>query len=234
MNLYVFLSRRKNKPLQLYYELEKKISMPLKLKGKLLMKSNIHFILLNLVIFSAFYSCKPTKNLTKIDEAKLSENMELSFPEDAVGYWLGEISIFQDTGLVQKVPMALDIFEIGETGVWAWHIIYNPGKNEDKRKYLLIEVNKEKGHYQIDEDNGIILDAYLLNNKLISSFSVSNSTLQTINTFLDSQMVFEVIAGPQKSINTSGNMKVEENEIPPVDSYQLSTYQRAILSKKRG
>ena len=47
-------------------------------------------------------------------------------------------------------------------------------------------------------------------------------------------MVFEVIAGPQKSINTSGNMKVEENEIPPVDSYQLSTYQRAILSKKRG
>lgn len=198
------------------------------------MKSNIHFILINLVIFSAFYSCNPTKELTKADEANLSEKTEISFPESAVGYWEGEISIFQEKGLAQKVPMALDIFEIGESKVWAWHIIYNPGKEEDKRKYLLIEVDKEKGHYQIDEDNGIVLDAYLLDNKLISSFSVSNSTLQTINTFFEDQMVFEVIAGPQKSINTTGNMKVVEEEIPAVDSYKVSTYQRASLNKKRG
>ncbi len=198
------------------------------------MKSNIHFIFLNLLIFSLFYACGTTSELSKVDEAELSEGFELKFPESAIGYWEGEIFIFQDTGMVQRVPMALDIFEIGESGVWAWHIIYNPGKDEDKRKYLLLEVDKERGMYQIDEDNGIVLDAYLLDKKLISSFSVSNSTLQTVNTFLGDKMVFEVIAGPQEAINTTGNMKVKENEIPPVDSYRVTTYQRATLTKKRG
>ncbi len=186
------------------------------------------------MIFSLIYSCGTTSEVSKIDEANLSIQTELEFPENALGYWVGEIGIFQDTGLVQTLPMALDIFEIGESGVWAWHIIYNPGKDQDKRSYLLIEVDKERGHYQIDEDNGIILDAYVLDNKLISSFSVSNSTLQTINTFLEDQMVFEVILCPQEAINTTGNMRVEDNQIPPVDSYKVSTYQRAVLKRKRG
>lgn len=198
------------------------------------MKSNIHYILLIAMFFSLFYSCKPTTKLTKIDESSLEKEQTLDFPVDIMGFWTGELEIYTVEGVVQKVPMALDIFEIGESDVWAWHIIYNPGKNEDKRKYLLMEINKETGHYQIDEDNGIILDAYLMGNRLISSFSVSGSTLQTINTFFEDQMVFEVIAGPQKAINTSGNMKVEDKEIPSVDSYQISGYQRAHLKRKRG
>ncbi len=198
------------------------------------MNSNIRFIVLIAVIFSAFVSCNSTRKLSKVDEATMAENTEIEFPYNAIGYWEGEISIFQDTGFVQKVPMALDIFEIGEAKEYAWHIIYNPGKEEDRREYLLIEVDKETGHYQIDEDNGIVLDAYLLDNKLISSFSVSNSSLQTINTFFQDDMVFEVIAGPQEAINTTGNMKVEGETVPPVESYKLTTYQRAILKKVRG
>ena len=198
------------------------------------MNSNIRFLVLIALIFSAFVSCNPTSRLSKVDEATMSESTEIEFPYNAIGYWEGEISIFQDTGLVQKVPMALDIFEIGEAKEFAWHIIYNPGKEEDRREYLLIEVDKETGHYRIDEDNGIVLDAYLLDNKLISSFSVSNSTLQTINTFFQDDMVFEVIAGPQEAISTTGNMKVEGETIPPVESYRLTTYQRAILKKVRG
>ncbi len=198
------------------------------------MKSNIQFILLFFTLFSLICACTPTSKLSKADETTLAKQNVLSFPEIAVGYWEGNIEIYQDTGMIQSVPMALDIFDIGEKGVLAWHIIYNPGKTEDKRKYLLMEVNKEKGHYQIDEDNGIILDAFLLDNKLISSFTVSGSTLQTINTFFDEKMVFEVIAGPEQAINTTGNIKVEENEIPPVDSYKVSTYQRATLTRVRG
>lgn len=198
------------------------------------MNSNIRFLFLIALIFSAFVSCNPTSKLSKVEEAQLSSTQDFQFPGNAIGYWEGEIEIFQDTGMVQKVPMALDIFEIGEAKEFAWHIIYNPGKDEDRREYLLIEINKETGHYQIDEDNGIVLDAYLLDNKLISSFSVSNSTLQTINTFFEDNMVFEVIAGPQEAISTTGNMKVEGETIPPVESYKLTTYQRAVLKRVRG
>ncbi len=198
------------------------------------MKSNIQLFLLIAILFSLFCGCDSTSKLSKIDEVKLEQESTFEFPYNAIGYWEGSLEIFQDTGMVQKVPMALDIFEIGESNILAWHIIYNPGKMEDKRKYLLMEIDKERGHYQIDEDNGIILDAYFLDNKLISSFSVSNSTLQTINTFFENQMVFEVIAGPQESINTTGNMKVEEEVVPPVDSYKISTYQRAVLKRRRG
>ena len=94
--------------------------------------------------------------------------------------------------------------------------------------------NKERNHYKIDEDNGIILDCFLFENKLISTFDVGGTLLTTMNTFLEDDMVFEVIAGPIEIINTTGDMKVNENVIPPVNSYQTKTYQRAVLKRIRG
>lgn len=180
-------------------------------------------------------SCKSTTPIQKTDEVKISKELILDFPFDALGYWKGEIEIFMDTGRVQKLEMAMLIAESPDPSVYEWKIIYNPDSDkEDRRNYLLLTIDSETGHYQIDEDNGIILDCYLLDNKLISTFEVSGSILTTINTFIGDGMVFEVIMGPSKEINITGDIKVGEHTIPPVKSFKTSTYQRAFLYRKRG
>lgn len=194
-------------------------------------------LVITLIAISTIFlsiSCKTRQKTLKVDEAKQSKLIKLDFPYDVLGYWKGEIEIFQGNNLAMTVPMALIIEETSDESAFRWEIIYNEGEKEDRRPYVLLMHDTISHHYKIDEDNGIILDCYLLGNKLISTFSVSGSTLTTINTFLDDEMVFEVIMGPQESINTTGNLKIGEEEIPPVDSYKVSTYQRAICKRIRG
>jgi len=196
--------------------------------------SKIHLFVWIAFVFSLISACTTTSKTKKIDEAKVSKEIDIEFPEDVLGYWKGELEIFRDTGLVQQIPMAILIEETLDNEMYIWEITYNPGKEEDKRPYLLIVKNKERGHYQVDEDNGIILDAFLLDNKLFSTFEVGKSMLTTVNTFIGDEMVFEVIAGSADPINTTGDMKVGEHSIPPVYSFSTATYQRAILKRIRG
>lgn len=185
------------------------------------------------VLFLAI-SCKSRQKTLKIDEVEQSKEIELDFPYDLLGYWKGELEIFSRTGNVQKIPMAMLIEETSDESTIGWQLIYNEKEKEDKRSYLLIIVDKESGHFQIDEDNGIILDAYLFKNKLVSSFSVQGSLLTVSYTFLEDDIIFEVIAGPVKPIHSTGNIKVGEASIPPVDSYETTAVQRATLKRIRG
>ena len=196
-------------------------------------KSKIHLIVLIFMVISLISSCTTTSKTKKIDEAKDSREITLDFPKDILGYWKGEIEIFRDTGMVQSLEMSIYIEETLDEDMYIWEITYNPGQEEDKRPYLLIVKNKEKGLYQVDEDNGIILDAFLVDNKLFSTFEVGKSLLTTINTFIGNEMVFEVIAGSAEPINTTGGMNVGEHSIPPVYSFSTVTYQRAILKRIR-
>lgn len=187
-----------------------------------------------ILIFLMLLSCKTRQKTIKIDETKDLGKIGLDFPFDALGYWEGILEIYSVDSLVQSVNMSIHIEETSDNQVYSWQITYNPGENEDQRNYLLLIFNKMKGHYKIDEDNGIVLDAFLLNNKLVSDFEVQGTRLKTINTFLGEKMIFEVYAGPIKEINITGDMKVEDNVIPPVKSFNLTTYQRAVLKRIRG
>ncbi len=190
--------------------------------------------LATIIILIGLISCKARQKTLKLDEAQQSQNISLDFPYDVLGYWEGQLEIFGVDSLLQTVPMAVLIDETLDPVVFQWELIYNPGDQEDRRPYLLLMHNKERNHYKIDEDNGIILDCFLFENKLISTFDVGGTLLTTMNTFLEDDMVFEVIAGPIEIINTTGDMKVNENIVPPVNSYQTKTYQRAVLKRIRG
>lgn len=185
------------------------------------------------IIFFAL-SCKSRQKTLKIDEVNQSKELELDFPFDLIGYWKGELEIISGNGEKQIIPMAMLIEETADSETFGWQLIYNEGDLEDKRSYLLMTVDKENGHYQVDEDNGIILDAYLFDNKLISTFSVQSSLLTVCYTFLRDDIVFEVYAGPQKPIHSTGNIKVGDVLIPPVDSYMTSNVQRGVMKRIRG
>ena len=84
------------------------------------------------------------------------KSQSLSFPQSFVGNWKGVLQLYKagkDT--VQSVAMELRVQAIGTTpGQYTWNLIY--GKpTEDNRPYLLKPVNITKGHWIIDELNGI-------------------------------------------------------------------------------
>jgi len=124
--------------------------------------------------------------------------------------------------------MQLIISLADSAGQYTWQIIYGED-NKDYRPYILRPVNTAKGHWQIDELNGIVLDQYWLGNRFSSAFTVKNSTIIDSYWIENSKMMVEFFSISAKPINKTGG---STEDIPPVDSYSIKSYQRAVLKKK--
>lgn len=170
--------------------------------------------------------------LTENDSNLISAiNPNYSFPHDWLGYWSGELNIYDSTGLNNQLEMALDISKTDTIGVYNWTIIYGADSMEQKRKYQLKELDSTTGHYLIDEKNGILLDVYLFNNELNSIFEVSGNTLFITYKRVLENLIFSVKVYSSKEIRISGNIKDQNQEIPIVNSFKLKTTQEALLHK---
>ena len=75
--------------------------------------------------------------------------------------------------------MELHILPIDTSDAWSWTIFYGEDKVKGKRDYQLIPKDVEKGIYQVDEQNSILLDAYLFDGKLFERFEVMGCLLYT-------------------------------------------------------
>ena len=151
-----------------------------------------------------------------------------SFPDKWIGTWEGDIEIHNQTGLATTIPMSLSIQKTDSAGRWDWTLIYHL-ENDDKREYELVEIDRETGHYQIDEKNSIILDAYWRGQTLISRFSVSNSLIIANYHFWEEEIHFEIFAGDMATPTITG---LEVKEIDKIQSFPISVMQKAILKKK--
>lgn len=154
---------------------------------------------------------------------------QADFPAGWTGNWKGELCWWMGAdSLPKKVKMELRIQPADTAGQFHWHLIYGE-ESGDSRPYLLKPVDISKGHWRIDEGNGIILDQFWVGNRLTGAFTVLNATI--INTYqLDGdtlQVEFHNLSG--KPIATTG--KGDEN-IPFVDSYRVRSYQRASLLRQ--
>lgn len=154
------------------------------------------------------------------------------FPYGWVGVWKGELQIFRPEGLQQAVPMQLHILPTDSTGQYSWTIIYGPDTPDNRRNYLLNTIEREKGHFQIDERNSILLDAYFFNDTLFSRFSVMGSLLLSSYEMRNGQLVFEIISGSLTPIRSTGNSTVDGEEIPVVEAFPVGVMQRAVLVRK--
>jgi hypothetical protein len=129
----------------------------------------------------------------------------------------------------QKVKMQLIIQPADTAGQYTWHIIYGE-KSEDNRPYLLKPVDTGRGHWVIDERNGILIDQYWVGNRFTSMFTVQNSTILDSYYIEDGRLIAEFYAISAKPVSTTG-LGIED--VPTVNSYEIKTYQKAILKKKR-
>lgn len=110
---------------------------------------------------------------------------------------------------------------------YRWQIIYGD-KSEDSRPYLLVPVDTAKGHWQIDERNGIRLDCYWVADRLTGAFSVSGSSIVDSYRIEGGRMIVEFTAFAARPLAT---MRPDSTTV--VDSYPVRSYQRAVLRKKK-
>jgi len=160
-----------------------------------------------------------------------TNNSKSTFPESWLGKWQGTLEIYKGETVVQRVPMYLDHAETDRSGVYVWALVYGEDLEAGRRNYLLREKNKEMGHWIVDEQNSIFLDAYVLSNKLISHFSVMGTEITSIYTLEGEEMVFEIIVNEADILNKTGNTLIDGEEIPEVLNYAVTSYQRAVLKK---
>lgn len=178
----------------------------------------------SLIFLLFIISCSRTNN---VDITPVLKEKEARFPDDWFGIWEGKLDIYNAQGKVQSIKMGMEIQKTDTLGSYGWKIIYG----DDIRSYYLLEIDPEKGHYQMDEKNSILLNSYLLGNRLVSTYEVMGNTITTSYTLKDSQLIFEVYASnSKKSLDTGGSM-INDEEIPVVKSYQSTGYQRATLNK---
>jgi len=158
-----------------------------------------------------------------------ANNQIAVFPDAYFGHYKGDLVIKNDAG-TQQVPMQFILDKTSEAGVYEYVLIYgqNPTKN-DERRYLLRVVDSAKGRYQVDEQNGIVLDAHQTGSSLKSVFEVQGSLLLTNMSFTaDGFMEFEIIMVKADTPTMTGGLS---DEIPPVKSFPIQVLQRAILIK---
>ena len=159
-------------------------------------------------------------------------NAQSSFPESWVGKYQGELMIYGVDSVRMKVDMKLEIWKTAKDSIYDWTLTYDMNGKKDVRAYSLKVVDHQNGHYQIDERNSIILDGYLHNNNVFTSFfNVSNSYIIATYTKKEDSLFFEIIAGDGKALTISGNTSQGEEQIPEVISYLVNGRQKAILNK---
>jgi hypothetical protein len=124
--------------------------------------------------------------------------------------------------------MQLRIFPADSIGQYNWQIIYGD-QQTDNRPYLLKPIDAAKGHWTIDERNGILLDSYLHGLSFHGAFTVQGNTIvDNYSLQADGRMQVEFFSIALDNKKTTG---YGTEEVPLVVSYRIGSYQSGVLEK---
>lgn len=154
-----------------------------------------------------------------------------SFPLSWFGTWAGTLEITSAKG-VQRVPMELGISPTEKDGIYNWAIIYGEDRKAGLRAYQLRTLNAAKGLYQVDEQNSIKIESYLLGNKLFCAYTVEGNAMVVTEEKRGDEIWFEIIFWKEKPISETGGEQVNGEAIPKVRAFPVVVSQRAILKRK--
>lgn len=151
------------------------------------------------------------------------------FPDAYVGYWKGSLNIYSGATIKQTVTCRLEVFPT-DSGRYDWIITYGDS-GEDRRHYTLVPIDTAKGHWAIDENNGIVIDMFVTGNKVTSLFSVMGSAIQISYWRVGEDMMMELFVYPEKENSTTGN---GTEESPTVKVWKFSGYQLGTMKRLKG
>jgi hypothetical protein len=127
----------------------------------------------------------------------------------------------------QNFSMQLRIQPTDSANQYTWQIIYGDD-NKDNRPYILKAIDTAKGHWIVDENDGIILDSYVHGSCIHGAFTVQGNTIvdnYCIEAGLMKVEFFSIKLGDKKQSGKG------TEETPFVDSYKISSYQTGVLTR---
>ena len=171
--------------------------------------------LLLLVFFVASFSTK-------------AQTDSLQFPQDFYGIYKGDLQIVNSRGR-QTIQMEFHLNKTDSIGKYQYMLVYIMNGERQERKYNLLEKDASKGDYIVDENNGILLDAKLIDNTIYSMFEVQDNILTTTERFHKDSMDFEITVANRTEKVTTGT---EGEDATDVISYPIFAVQKAHLVKQ--
>jgi len=142
------------------------------------------------------------------------------FPNKWVGTWKGKMYIYGHGQLRDSVQVEMHIRPLMEPNRWQWKTTYLSTQNPITKDYILKVVEATKGHFQVDEGDGIVLDAFLFGGKLFHLFEVKGLYLTATYEMRENRLLFEITSG--KRLNTTGG---------DVTNYSVQNLQRSMLQR---
>ena len=152
---------------------------------------------------------------------------QATFPTDFVGNWKGKLQWMVAGKPTKDFTMQLKIQPADTAGQYTWQIKYGDDGTDD-RPYLLKPVDTTKGHWIIDERDGIILDSYVHGNSIHGAFTVQGNTIVDNYTIENGKLLVEFFTVKLSEKNISGK---GTTDIPFVESYKIAGYQAGTLTK---
>jgi hypothetical protein len=153
-----------------------------------------------------------------------------NIPEDWLGDWYGILEIKNPKGTIATINMELNLVKTDTANNWLYTIVYDDGKRRDERKYNLIKSDSLPGLFEVDENNGIIINEVLMGNKTFQRFEVMDNVIYGITTYEKGKITWELISDNEKISFQSGK---GDEDSPFVTTYFPTNYQRAVLTKKK-
>jgi hypothetical protein len=164
-----------------------------------------------------------TESAAKPDEGVAPTDPE--FPDAWIGSWRGTCVARYPDGRRMAFPMELHVRPLDDPQRWSWTLVYGAGAQRQERPYQLVCLDADAGHYAIDEQNSIVIDAYHIGADLVSMYQVQQSLMIVVYTRTAEGIEFALSAVGTGAPRTSGG----EGEIPAVDAYPVQVMQRATL-----
>lgn len=154
-----------------------------------------------------------------------------TFPASWIGHWRGDAAT-GNAQRSQKFTMEMIIAPTDKPDRFTWTIIYAGEAGRQERAYSLIVKDAAKGVYAIDENQGIVLDASLLDGGLYTHFevqgyrTVTRTKLENAGT-ADEHISVEMLTTVDGDATTTGNA----GGVPAVRSWLPVSLQRAKLRR---
>lgn len=157
-----------------------------------------------------------------------AQSDSLQFPQDFYEIYKGDLYIINTRGK-QTIQMEFHLNPTDSIGKYQYMLVYIMNGNRQERKYNLLEKEVSTGEYLVDENNGILLDAKLIDNTIFSMFEVQGNILTTTERFYKDSMDFEITFANKSQQTKSGTTGEDTTE---VISYPISVLQKAHLIKQ--
>lgn len=139
------------------------------------------------------------------------------------GTWSGKLAIRGADDKPTDVPVSLQIEPIPDTREFTWKITYGEGERKSLRDYKLVPVADKPGRFRIDERNGIVLDARLVNQTLYTQFGATGLILTARYELRGDTLLLEI---------TSAKPVGEKMGSIDVQGYDVQGVQTAVMRKQ--